>query len=304
MVKSESVFIFQKISIRHSEKGSKLVARQALGKGLGALIPEPISPEMDGKKSYAICGIEEIRPNPFQPRKAFADGQLQELVASIREKGILQPLVVRRKGNGYELIAGERRWRAAQKAGLREVPIIIKEVSESELLELSLIENIQRENLNPVEEGEAYKRLMDQFHLTQEEISKQVGKDRTTITNAVRLLKLPQDIRQSLIDGSISMGHARAFLSLDGPEKQRLALKKVLAGSLSVRQTENLVKRLGRKSSSSLPKKIQEWSPLLEELQRAFGTKVRIIARGKGGKIEIEFYSRDELDRIIDLLRK
>ncbi len=281
-----------------------MIARQALGKGLGALIPEQPSSEFEGKKVFSTCGIEEIKPNPFQPRKAFADAQLQELVESIQEKGILQPLIVRRKGNGYELIAGERRWRAAQKAGLREVPIIIKEVSESELLEISLIENIQRENLNPVEEGEAYKRLMEQFHLTQEEISKQVGKDRTTITNAVRLLKLPQDIRQSLIEGSISMGHARAFLSLDGPEKQRLALKKVLAGAFSVRQTENLVKRLGRRSSSSVSKKNQEWNPLLEELQRALGTKVRIIARGKRGKIEIEFYSREELDRIIDLLRR
>ncbi len=271
---------------------------------MGALIPEPQSSEMDRKKSFTICGIEEIKPNPFQPRKAFVDEQLQELVASIQEKGILQPLIVRRKGNGFELIAGERRWRAAQKAGLKEVPIVIKDVSESELLELSLIENIQRENLNPVEEGEAYKRLMEQFHLTQEEISKQVGKDRTTITNAVRLLKLPQDIRQSLIDGSISMGHARAFLSLDGPEKQRLALKKVLAGAFSVRQTENLVKRMGRRPSPAFSKKIEDWNPLLEELQRSLGTKVRITSRGKRGKIEIDFYSRDELDRIIDLLRR
>jgi ParB family chromosome partitioning protein len=281
-----------------------LVARQALGKGLGALIPEQLPPESEGKKVFGICGIEEITPNPFQPRKAFGDAQLQELVGSIQEKGILQPLMVRRKGSGYELIAGERRWRAAQKAGIKEVPIIIKDVPESELLELSLVENIQRENLNPVEEAEAFKRLMDQFHLTQEEISKQVGKDRTTITNAIRLLKLPQDIRQSLVDGSISMGHARAFLSLDGPEKQRMALKKVLAGSLSVRQTENLVKRLGLRSSSSFSKRIQEWNPLVEELQRALGTKVKIIARGKRGKIEIEFYSRDELDRILDLLRR
>lgn len=291
-------------TIRSLGKGNKLVARQALGKGLGALIPEQLPPELEGKKVFSICGIEEIKPNPFQPRKAFDDEQLQELVGSIQEKGILQPLMVRRKGSGYELIAGERRWRAAQKAGIKEVPIIIKDVPDSGLLELSLIENIQRENLNPVEEAEAFKRLMDQFHLTQEEISKQVGKDRTTITNAIRLLKLPQDIRQSLVDGSISMGHARAFLSLDGPEKQRLALKKVLAGGLSVRQTENLVKRLGLRSSPSFSKRIQEWNPLVEELQRALGTKVKIIARGKRGKIEIEFYSRDELDRIIDLLRR
>jgi ParB family chromosome partitioning protein len=281
-----------------------LVARQALGKGLGALIPEKPPLELEGKKVFDICGIEEIKPNPFQPRKAFGDEKLQELVGSIQEKGILQPLVVRRKGSGYELIAGERRWRAAQKAGMKEVPIIIKDVPESELLELSLIENIQRENLNPIEEAEAFKRLMDQFHFTQEEISKRVGKDRTTITNAIRLLKLPPDIKQSLADGAISMGHARAFLSLDGSEKQRLALKKVLAGGLSVRQTENLVKRLRVRSYPSIQKKNQEWNPLVEELQRALGTKVKIIAKGKRGKIEIEFYSYEELDRIIDLLRR
>ena len=282
-----------------------MVVRQVLGKGLGALIPEKPSLEaLEGKKIFSICGIEEIKPNPFQPRKFFSDEQLQKLVESIQTKGILQPLVVRSKGSGFELIAGERRWRAAQKAGMKEVPVIIKDVSESELLELSLIENIQRENLNPIEEGEAFKRLIDHFRLTQEEISKQVGKDRTTITNALRLLKLPQDIKQSLAEGAISMGHARAFLSLDGPEKQRLALKKVLAGGLSVRQAENLVKRLQQKSSPALPKKSQEWDPLVDELQRALGTKVKIVTRGKRGKIEIEFYSHDELDRIIDLLRR
>jgi len=281
-----------------------LVSRQALGKGLGALIPEKSPSDVEGKKGFSICGIEEIKPNPFQPRKAFGEEQLRELVGSIQEKGILQPLVVRRKGSGYELIAGERRWRAAQKAGMKDVPIIIKDVQESELLELSLIENIQRENLNPVEEAEAFKGLMDQFHFTQEEISRRVGKDRTTITNAIRLLKLPQDIKQSLANGAISMGHARAFLSLDGAEKQRLALKKVLAGGLSVRQTENLVKRLLVRSYTSIPKKNQEWNPLVEELQRALGTKVKIIGKGKRGKIEIEFYSHEELDRIIDLLRR
>jgi ParB family chromosome partitioning protein len=282
-----------------------LGARQALGKGLGALIPERTYLEpFEGKKVFSFCGVEEIKPNPFQPRKVFNDEQLQELVSSIQAKGILQPLVVRSKGNGYELIAGERRWRAAQKAGMKEVPIIIKDVSESELLELSLIENLQRENLNPIEEGEAFKNLIDQFRLTQEEISKQVGKDRTTITNALRLLKLPQDIKQSLAEGAISMGHARAFLSLDGPEKQRLALKKVLTGGLSVRQTENLVKRLRVRPSPAHSRKSQEWGSLIEELQRALGTKVKIITKGKRGKIEIEFYSHDELDRILDLLRR
>ena len=278
-------------------------SRQALGKGLGALIPENKF-EMEGKKNLFFCGIEEVQPNPFQPRKIFNDAQLHELVISIQEKGILQPLVVRRKGSGYELIAGERRWRAAQKAGLKEVPILIKEVAESEILELSLIENIQRENLNPIEESEAFKGLMEVFHFTQEEISKKVGKDRTTISNALRLLKLPPEIKQSLADGVITSGHARAFLSLDGPEKQKLAFKKVLAQGLSVRQTENLVKSSRVKAHPS-PMKNQSVSKILEEeLQRLYGTKVRIVGRGTRGRIEIEFYSSDELSRIIELLRK
>jgi ParB family chromosome partitioning protein len=275
-----------------------------LGKGLGALIPEKPSPELEEKRVFHFCGIEELQPNPFQPRKAFDDEHLKELVESIREKGILQPLVVRRKGEGFELIAGERRWRAAQKAGIKEVPVIIKEVPDSEILELSLIENIQRENLNPIEEAEAFRKLMDHFHLTQEEISSKVGKDRTTITNTIRLLRLPPEVRKSLVDGVISMGHARAFLSLDGPERQRLALKKVLGASLSVRQTESLVKRLRSKSLSPPAKNSHEWNAIVEELQRALGTKVRIIGKKRRGKIEIEFYSQDELDRIIELLRR
>jgi len=281
-----------------------LTARQALGKGLGALIPEKPSSELEGKKVFHFCGIEEIQPNPFQPRKVFDDEQLQGLVGSIREKGILQPLIVRRKGESYELIAGERRWRAAQKAGVKEVPILIKDVPESEILELSLIENIQRENLNPIEEAEAFKGLVDHFHLTQEEVSRKVGKDRTTIANTIRLLKLPPEIRQSLADGAISMGHARAFLSLDGLEKQKLALKKVLAASLSVRQTESLVKRIHSKGHPGHSKNNQEWNPIVEELQRVLGTIVRIVGKRNRGRIEIRFYSQDELDRIIDLLRR
>jgi len=281
-----------------------LTARQALGKGLGALIPEKPSPEVDGKRIFNYCGIEEVKPNPYQPRKAHADEHFQDLVASIREKGILQPLVVRRKGEGYELIAGERRWRAAQKAGVKEVPIIIKDVSESEILELSLIENIQREDLNPIEEAEAFKGLLEQFHLTQEEVSKRVGKDRTTIANALRLLRLPPEIRQSLIDGKISMGHARAFLGLEGPEKQRLALKKVLAAGLSVRQTESLVKRLGLKGHRGPLKNRAQWDSLVEELQRILGTRVKIVGKSNRGRIEINYYSQDELNRIIDILRR
>jgi ParB family chromosome partitioning protein len=275
-----------------------------LGKGLGALIPEKGIPEGEGKNPLQQCGIEDVQPNPFQPRKTFSDEQLQELVDSIREKGILQPLLVRRKSDGYELIAGERRWRAAQRAGLREIPILVRDVSDSEMLELSLIENIQRENLNPIEEAEAFKRLMDQFHLTQEEISKKVGKDRTTIANMVRLLRLPPEIKLSLAEGKITMGHARAFLSLDGIDKQRLLWKRLLAGGLSVRQTESLVKRLRTRSSPTPRQFNSEWSTLVEELQRALGTKVRIVGERKRGKIEIDFFSPAELDRIIELLRR
>jgi ParB family chromosome partitioning protein len=281
-----------------------LTARQALGKGLGALIPEKGVPEGEGKRPLQQCGIEEVHPNPFQPRKAFSDEQLQELVDSIREKGILQPLLVRRRSDGYELIAGERRWRAAQRAGLREIPILVRDVSDSEMLEISLIENIQREDLNPIEEAEAYKRLMEQFHLTQEEISKKVGKDRSTIANTVRLLKLPPEIKLSLAEGKITMGHARAFLSLDGVDKQRLLWKKLLSAGLSVRQTESLVKRLRTRSSPSPRRSHPEWSGLIEEIQRVLGTKIRILGDRRRGKIEIHFFSPDELDRIIELLRR
>ena len=223
---------------------------------------------------------------------------------SIREKGILQPLVVRRKGDRYELIAGERRWRAAQKAGIKEVPVLVKDVSESELLELSLIENIQRENLNPIEEAEAYKGLAEQFRLTQEDISQKVGKDRATVANALRLLRLPADIKQSLAEGKVSVGHARAFLGLDSPDKQRAVWRKVLAGGLSVRQTENLIKRLRPKSPGGPLKSTSEWGPLVEELQRSLGTRVRIVGRKKRGRIEIDYYSPEELERILDFLRR
>jgi ParB family transcriptional regulator, chromosome partitioning protein len=281
-----------------------LTARQALGKGLGALIPERGGAEPEGRRALIVCGIEEIQPNPLQPRKTFADEQLQELVESIKEKGILQPLMVRRRGDKYELIAGERRWRAAQRAGMREVPVLVKDVSESEMLELSLIENIQREDLNPIEEAEAFKRLMDQFELTQEEISRKVGKDRTTVANTIRLLKLPPEVKQSLTEGKISMGHARAFLGLDGAEKQKALLKRLLLGGLSVRQTESLVKRL-RAKSPSIPRRAHpEWGPLVEDLQRALGTKVKIVGRRKRGKIEIEYYSAEELDRLIEMLKR
>ena len=281
-----------------------MTARQALGKGLGALIPERGSAEPDGKRSLFLCGIEEIQPNAMQPRKNFSDEQLQELVDSIKEKGILQPLMVRRKGDRYELIAGERRWRAAQRAGMKEVPVLVKDASESEMLELSLIENIQREDLNPIEEAEAFKKLMEDFQLTQEEVSRKVGKDRTTVANTIRLLKLPPEVKQSLAEGKISMGHARAFLGIEGVDKQKALLKRLILGGLSVRQIENLVKRLRGKGSSPQRTVSTDWAPLVEDLQRALGTRVKIVGRRKRGKIEIEYYSAEELDRLIEVLKR
>jgi len=275
-----------------------------LGKGLGALIPERGGAEAEGKRAPALCGIEEIQPNPLQPRKTFPDEQLQELADSIKEKGILQPLMVRRRGDKFELIAGERRWRAAQRAGMREVPVLVKEVSDSEMLELSLIENIQREDLNPIEEAEAYKRLMEEFDLTQEEVSRKIGKDRTTIANTIRLLKLPPEVKQSLSEGKISMGHARAFLGLDGADRQRALLRRLLLGGLSVRQIENIIKRLRAGSPSSPRKGNPDWSPLVEDLQRVLGTRVKIVGRRKRGKIEIEYYSAEELDRLVEMLKR
>lgn len=271
---------------------------------MGALIPERGGAEAEGKRAPALCGIEEIQPNPLQPRKTFPDEQLQELADSIKEKGILQPLMVRRRGDKFELIAGERRWRAAQRAGMREVPVLVKEVSDSEMLELSLIENIQREDLNPIEEAEAYKRLMEEFDLTQEEVSRKIGKDRTTIANTIRLLKLPPEVKQSLSEGKISMGHARAFLGLDGADRQRALLRRLLLGGLSVRQIENIIKRLRAGSPSSPRKGNPDWSPLVEDLQRVLGTRVKIVGRRKRGKIEIEYYSAEELDRLVEMLKR
>ncbi|HSR10976.1 MAG TPA: ParB/RepB/Spo0J family partition protein [Thermodesulfobacteriota bacterium] len=279
-------------------------ARQALGRGLGALIPEKGPADVNGKRALFHCGIEEIVPNAMQPRKSFPEEKIRELAESVREKGILQPLVVRRNGDKYELIAGERRWRAAQRAGIKEVPILVKDVSEGEMLELSLIENIQREDLNPIEEAEAYKRLSDHFHLTQEEISQKVGKDRTTVANALRLLKLSPEVRQCLAEGTVTAGHARAFLGVDGPETQRDLLKRLLRDGLSVRQTEALARRLREGKSAAARKPDEDLKIVAEDLQRALQTKIRIVGRRRKGKIEIEYHSAEELDRLIDLLKK
>ncbi|UFS72797.1 ParB/RepB/Spo0J family partition protein [Geomonas sp. RF6] len=277
-----------------------MVKKMGLGKGMGALLPVV---EEQGKK-YFSCPIEDIKPNKDQPRKTFVNEKLEELAASIREKGIIQPLVVVRKGDHYLLIAGERRWRAAQKAGLREVPVVIQDVSEETALEMALIENIQREDLNAVEEAEAYRQLLERFSLSQEELAKRVGKERSTIANALRLLKLPHEIKRDLAEDRISMGHARALLTLETLEAQKEARDEIVKNHLSVRQAEALVKKA--KSAAAPKKRVPardgEEQDLMERLQRHFQAKVAIRRSGRGGKLEISFGDMKELTRIIDLL--
>ena len=281
-----------------------MTKRKVLGKGLGALIPE--INQYDDKDNYVYCNVEDIQPNKFQPRKGFDEAGIEELVVSIKEKGIIQPLIVRDVGGGYELIAGERRWRAAKRAGITEVPVIVKKASDTEVLELSLIENIQREDLSCLEEAEAYKQLTKEFTLTQEEVAKRVGKDRSTITNYLRLLKLPLEIRNGLSRDVVTMGHARAFLSLETPVKQREAYRQVLKRGLSVRQTEKMVRGLKKEKKNKPLERDKDihLDSIKNELIKRFGTRVKIVARKGGrGKIEIEFCSLDDLDRIIETLK-
>ncbi len=281
--------------------------KMALGKGIGALIPEL---EEVGERGLLYCGIEEIRPNRSQPRKYFDESRLQELAESIKERGILEPLIVRKVAEGYELIVGERRWRAAQKAGLKEVPIIVKEAQDREVMELSLIENLQREDLNPIEEAEAYKRLIDEFNISHEELSARIGKDRTTITNTLRLLKLPAEIKTHILKNQITSGHARAILILESKEKQTKLCDLIIKKGLSVREAEVLAKRWSEKPPkvTSEIKKIGDIDHQLKSLQDLLrdylGTKVTIYHRGKRGRIEIEYYSNEDLERVIEAILK
>ena len=276
----------------------------ALGKGLGALIPEL---EEGGEKKFLYCGIEEIHPNRSQPRKHFDESKLQELAETIKEKGILDPLMVRKMGEGYELIAGERRWRAAQKAGLKEVPVIVREVDDREVLEISLIENLQREDLNPIEKAEGLKRLIEEFQVSQEKISARVGKDRTTVTNALRLLKLPPQVKNELVENRITQGHAMAILSLESRERQKELCDLIIKKGLSVREAEALAKRWsGKPKGKAAEKKKGELESQIQSLQdtlrRHLGTKVQIKQRGKRGKIEIEYYTPGDLERIVETI--
>jgi ParB family chromosome partitioning protein len=279
--------------------------RMALGKGLGALLPEFGQAE---SKTLLYCGIEEIIPNRSQPRKHFDESKLQELAESIKEKGILEPLIVRKTDQGYELIVGERRWRAAQKAGLKEVPVVVKEAEGREALEISLIENLQREDLNPIEAAEAFKHLIEEFKISQEDLSKRIGKDRTTIANTLRLLKLPIEIRNQLLQNRITSGHARAILSLESKEKQKELCALIIKKGLSVREAEALAKRWSekpKKSITAVKKKgdlESQLNSLQDSLRKYLGTKVQINRKGNRGKIEIEYYSHQDLERIVEAI--
>ncbi len=277
----------------------------ALGKGLGALIPEVEGAE---ERRLFYCGIEEIRPHRSQPRKHFDESKLLELAETIKEKGILDPLMVRRIDGGYELIAGERRWRAAQKAGLKEVPVILRKADDREVLEISLIENLQREDLNPVEEAEGFRDLIEKFDISHEEASRRIGKDRTTITNALRLLKLSSEIKNHLIQNRITAGHARALLSLESREKQKELCSLIIEKGLSVREAEAWAKRWSERPKKKVgPEKKKgelehQLQSLQDSLRQHLGTKVRIQQRGKKGKIEIEYYSLEDLERVVEAI--
>ena len=278
-------------------------AKPSLGKGLGAIFPNLLN-DLENKSAFVMCGIEELYPNRFQPRKTFPEREQRELADSIRASGIIQPIIVRRTDQGYEIIAGERRWRAAQLAGLKEVPVIIRNAEDREIAELSLIENLQRESLNPLEEAEAYQILTKQFGLLQEDIASRIGKDRSTVANSLRLLKLPGEVKKALAAKTITGGHARALLTLEEPAAQLQALKLILAKNLSVRETERLAAHL-RKSSPLGGKKRTKNIYILDmerKLTERLMAEVTIQEGQKSGTIAIRFSSGDELNRLFRML--
>lgn len=281
-----------------------MTKRKALGKGLSALIPDADKLE-DGDGMFFLCPIESIEPNPYQPREDFAASELEEMVSSIREKGVITPLLVSRTESGYQLIAGERRWRAAQKASLSRVPVVVREASPTESLELALIENIHRKDLNPIEEALAYKRLLEETGFTQDQVAKRLGKDRTTVTNLLRLLKLPALVQKDVVNGRLSMGHARVLAGLESSEEQKELRNVVINKGLSVRQLEVLAKKRGGLAKSRKKRDFGHdyyLQSLVDNLKRSLGTKVEIKKQGKKGRIEVYFYSDEELDRLLELL--
>lgn len=286
------------------------VKRGGLGKGLDSLIPEGKSP-VSTKKVEVInqeqkVKISKVEPNREQPRRYFEEDALLELADSIKQFGVLQPLLVQKKGDFYEIIAGERRWRAAKLAGLKEVPVIVREYTDQEVVEIALIENIQRENLNPIEEAMAYKRLLTEFKLKQDEVAERVSKSRTAVTNSMRLLKLDEKIQQMIIDEMISTGHARALLAIENKEEQYNLATRIFDEKLSVRDVENIIRQMKNPKKVVEKKSVENafiYKDLEEKMISVMGTKVNVNQKGKGkGKIEIEYYSEEELERIFDLL--
>ena len=296
-----------------------MAVKKGLGKGLDSLIvnkvEKPVEKKVDEKTANengaVLMNINKVEPNREQPRKKFDEDALLELSESIKQFGVLQPLLVTKKDDYYEIIAGERRWRAAKLAGVKEVPVIVGKYTEQEIMEISLIENIQREDLNPIEEAQAYKRLLTEFNLKQDEVAERVSKSRTAVTNAMRLLKLNDKVQQMLIDEMLTTGHARALLAIENQEKQYEVAQKIFDEKLSVRDTEKLVKNIQNEKEDNTsnkkqidPQLLAVYRDLEEQMKSLLGTKVYINPKdNKKGKLEIEYYSQDELDRIIDLIR-
>ncbi len=277
--------------------------RKALGKGLSALIPDADRLDEAGDQFFQ-CPVVAITPNPYQPRQDFLESELEDMAASVREKGVITPLLVSKTEEGYQLIAGERRWRAAQKAGLERVPVVVREVTPTEQLELALIENIHRKDLNPIEEAMAYGRLLEETGATQESLAKNLGRDRSSIANLLRLLKLPRSIQKDVIDGRLSMGHARVLAGLNTEKEQRALRETIIKHGLSVRQAEALARK--RKAPRPAKRKGDDedyyFQSLADRLKRSLGTKVEVSRRGKQGRIVVYYYSDDELDRLLDLM--
>lgn len=301
------------------------MATKRLGKGLDALIPsglgvdtKPKKAETSGTKkeeqaessSETLVKITMVEPNRDQPRKNFDEDALQELADSIKQFGLLQPILVQQRDGYYEIVAGERRWRAAKLAGLKEVPVIIRNLTEQEIVEISLIENIQRENLNPIEEAQAYKKLLTEFNLKQDEVAERVSKSRAAVTNSMRLLKLSDEVQQMVISDMISTGHARALLAIEDADEQYALAQRIFDEKLSVRDIEKLVKSIGKPAKEKKEKEKNEsleavYQDIQEKLKQRLGTKVAVSGKGDGaGKIEIEFYSHDDLERILDTLNR
>lgn len=295
------------------------VKKKGLGKGLDSLIPDnkplksavsdekkPESSPGEVKPGEQMMNINQVEPNRDQPRKKFDEDALMELADSIKQFGVLQPLLVRKRKDYYEIIAGERRWRAAKMAGIKEVPVIIKDYTEQEIVEIGLIENIQRENLNPIEEAVAFKRLLEEFNLKQDEVAERVSKSRTAVTNSMRLLKLDDKVQQMIIDDMISTGHARALLAIDNKDQQYELATKIFDEKLSVRETEKLVKDIKNPKQPKIRKTVENeflYKDLANKMKDVMGTKVSISSKGNGkGKIEIEYYSDDELERMFEMI--